>query len=164
MRAEVAQCPVVEYRSERSEGGAGSRPEMSGAGLLELLDERPGDAETVAVFSGDREVTRTALRAAAKALADRLREAGLRPAQPVAVMLPNGPEVVAALFGVWYAGGVYVPINPRVTPAELAHFLDATRPAVLRSTDRSTLPRRRAAPREIPLDGPRPAFRPVHRS
>ena len=55
----------------------------------------------------------------------------MKPGQPVAVMLENGPEVVAAMFGVWYAGAVYVPINPRVTPSELDHYLPATRPALL---------------------------------
>ena len=30
-------------------------------------------------------------------------------------MLPNGADPVAALFGVWRAGGVYVPLNPRLT-------------------------------------------------
>ena len=100
-------------------------------GLLELLDERSGDDMTPAVHSGDREVTRAALRDAALRLAETLRSAGVQAGQPVAVMLPNGPEVVAALFGVWYAGGVYVPINPRVTAAELAHYLQATHPAAL---------------------------------
>ena len=101
------------------------------ASLLDLLEERPDDAETIAVYSGDREVSRAALRAAAQDLAAALTAAGVKPGQPVAVMLENGPEVVAAMFGVWYAGAVYVPINPRVTPAELAHYLSATRPALL---------------------------------
>ncbi len=101
------------------------------ASLLDLLEERPGDAETIAVYSGDREVSRAALRAAAQDLASTLTAAGVKPGQPVAVMLENGPEVVAAMFGVWYAGAVYVPINPRVTASELDHYLTATRPALL---------------------------------
>lgn len=101
------------------------------ASLLDLLDARPDDDTTVAVYSGDREVARTALRDAAQRLATTLREAGVRAGQPVAVMLPNGPEVVAAMFGCWYAGGVYVPLNPRVTGGELAAYLAATKPAVI---------------------------------
>jgi long-chain acyl-CoA synthetase len=101
------------------------------ASLLDLLDERPGDDTTMAVYSGDREVTRSDLRAAARDLATTLTNAGVQPGSPIAVMLPNGPEVVAAMFGAWYAGCVYVPINPRVTPDELAGLLEATRPAVL---------------------------------
>ena len=101
------------------------------ASLLDLLAERPDDDTTMAVYSGDREVTRSVLRGAARRLAFTLQEAGVRPGSPVAVMLPNGPEVVAAMFGVWYAGCVYVPINPRVTPQELTGLLEATSPAVL---------------------------------
>jgi acyl-CoA synthetase (AMP-forming)/AMP-acid ligase II len=111
--------------------------------LLDLLDERPGDDETIAVYSGDREITRQQLRDAAQGLAQALRAAGVQPGQPVAVMLPNGPEVVAALFGAWYARAVYVPINPRVTPAELGQLLEATRPALLvsdRVPDGATVP------------------------
>ena len=33
---------------------------------------------------------------------------------PIGVMLPNDADVVAALFGVWRLGGVYVPLNPRL--------------------------------------------------
>ena len=31
----------------------------------------------------------------------------------VGVLLPDGVDLVAALFAVWRAGGVYVPLNPR---------------------------------------------------
>ncbi len=46
-------------------------------------------------------------------------------------MLPNGPEVVAAMFGCWFAGCVYVPINPRAATLELHSLLAAVRPAAL---------------------------------
>ncbi len=45
-------------------------------------------------------------------------------------MLPNA-DVVAALFGVWRAGGVYVPLNPRLGGSDLAHVLEAVDPAVI---------------------------------
>jgi long-chain acyl-CoA synthetase len=47
-----------------------------------------------------------------------LRSLGLAPGTAVAVML-TGPEAVAALFGVWRAGLVHVPLNPRLTDAEI---------------------------------------------
>ncbi len=103
--------------------------------LLDLLEERPGDDTTAAVYCGPREVTRSGLRAAARDLAAQLRAAGVQPGSAIAVMLPNGLEVVAAMFGCWYAGCVYVPINPRATPAELAAYLAATRPAMLIAPD-----------------------------
>ena len=51
-------------------------------------------------------------------------------------MLPNA-EVVAALFGVWRAGGVYVPLNPRLGASDLAHVVEAVEPSIIVTT-RST--------------------------
>jgi acyl-CoA synthetase (AMP-forming)/AMP-acid ligase II len=102
--------------------------------LTDLLEPRADDATTPAVYFRDRVLTRDALRAGARSLADRLLAAGLTPGQPVAVMLPNGPEVIAAMFGCWLAGGVYVPINSRLTTAEVAHMTDAVQPAIVVTT------------------------------
>ncbi|MDQ1432607.1 MAG: hypothetical protein QOF40_3209 [Actinomycetota bacterium] len=99
--------------------------------LADVLDARDDDDTTVAVYTSTEEVTRAELRARAEALASVLRAAGLRPGQPVGVMLPNGPDIVAALFGIWYAGGVYVPLNPRLSADELAHVIAADRPAAI---------------------------------
>ena len=40
-------------------------------------------------------------------------------------------NVVAALFGIWFAGGVYVPLNPRLSADELAHVIAEDRPAAI---------------------------------
>ncbi|GAA4972385.1 hypothetical protein GCM10023205_43160 [Yinghuangia aomiensis] len=99
--------------------------------LTALLDPRPGDTGTVAIHSEAREVTRAELRVGALALADRLRAVGVRPGQAVAVMSADGADTVAALFGVWFAEAVYVPLNPRLTDRELAHVLGEVRPAAI---------------------------------
>jgi long-chain acyl-CoA synthetase len=99
--------------------------------LADVLGARDDDATTVAVYTTVEEVTRAELRARAEALAAVLRHAGLRPGQPVGVMLPNGTDIVAALFGIWFAGGVYIPLNPRLSPDELAHVVAADRPAAI---------------------------------
>src|SRR5207253_5491000 len=41
------------------------------------------------------------------------------------------PELVSAIAGVWLAGGVHVPVNPRHPYAEVAAVIETTRPAVL---------------------------------
>jgi long-chain acyl-CoA synthetase len=105
--------------------------------LTELLEPRTDDATTVAVYTANEEITRAELRARAEALGSVLRDAGLRTGQAVGVMLPNGPDVVAALFGVWYAGGVYVPLNPRLSDDEVAHVLASDRPAAILTDDTS---------------------------
>ncbi len=56
-------------------------------------------------------------------MADALRGLGAAPGSPVAVLL-RGPEAVAALFGVWRAGLVHVPVNPRLTDAELGRLVE----------------------------------------
>jgi acyl-CoA synthetase (AMP-forming)/AMP-acid ligase II len=99
--------------------------------LTDLLAEREGDAETLAVYCGGRSVTRTQLRESAQELAATLQGLGLTAGQPVAVMLPNGPEVVAAMFGTWLAGGVYVPLNPRLADREIQHYIESVRPAAV---------------------------------
>jgi acyl-CoA synthetase (AMP-forming)/AMP-acid ligase II len=98
--------------------------------LTDLLDPRPDDDTTAAVYFRDQVITRKRLRTSARSLADRLVAAGLRPGQPVAVMLPNGPDIIAAMFGCWLAGGVYVPVNSRLTASEVEHMTDAVKPAI----------------------------------
>lgn len=68
------------------------------------------------------------VRALAHGVAHGLR---IEPGQAVAVQLPNGPELVATMVGVWLAGGVHVPVNPRLPEREVDGVLAATRPAAL---------------------------------
>jgi long-chain acyl-CoA synthetase len=102
--------------------------------LADVLDPRDDDATEVAVYTTTEEVTRAELRARAEALTALLRDRGLQPGQAVGVMLPNGSDIVSALFGVWFAGGVYVPLNPRLSNDELAHVVAEDRPAAIVTT------------------------------
>lgn len=69
---------------------------------------------------GDGSVLRYAdLAERAAAVATRLRAAGLRRHEPVHVQVSNQPLDIAALLGVWQAGGVAVPVH-RSTPAAVA--------------------------------------------
>lgn len=77
----------------------------------------PGD--DVAVYAGDEVVSRSELVARADAVASSL---DIAPGEPVEVRLPNGVDLVATMFGVWKAGGVYVPVNPRLTESEVARI------------------------------------------
>lgn len=99
--------------------------------LVELLDAVDGDDSAVAVFAGDVELTRAELRTDAADLAAELTAAGVAPGQAVAVMLLSRAEAMSALFGCWLAGAVFVPLNPRLTDAEVAHVLDTVGPAAV---------------------------------
>ncbi|MGZ4683009.1 MAG: class I adenylate-forming enzyme family protein [Acidimicrobiales bacterium] len=93
-----------------------------------------GDGTDVLVHFGDRSWTRDDIRGRADALAEALVEVGIDAGAAVGVMLPNGPDPVAALFGVWRAGGVYVPLNPRLARDEVDHILASVDPAAVVTT------------------------------
>ncbi len=55
--------------------------------------------------------------------ADWLRSRGLRPGDPVGIMLPNVPHFPVFYYGVLRAGGTVVPMNPLLKAREVAHYL-----------------------------------------
>jgi long-chain acyl-CoA synthetase len=52
-----------------------------------------------------------------------LRARGLRPGDPVGIMLPNVPHFPVFYYGALRAGGVVVPMNPLLKAREVAHYL-----------------------------------------
>jgi long-chain acyl-CoA synthetase len=52
-----------------------------------------------------------------------LRARGLRPGDPVGIMLPNVPQFPVCYFGVLRAGGAVVPMNPLLKSREVTHYL-----------------------------------------
>jgi len=75
--------------------------------------------ESIALSGADLALTYNELAQRAHLLARRLREAGSRAQEPIHVLVSNQPLDVAALMGVWLAGGVAVPVH-RTTPAAVA--------------------------------------------
>jgi long-chain acyl-CoA synthetase len=99
--------------------------------LADLLfaPENRVDAAAPVVHAGGAAHSWADVRERADAVAVDLAAAGVGPGLAVGVALPNGVELIATLFGVWRAGAVYVPINPRYTADEVAHVLGSTAPA-----------------------------------
>jgi long-chain acyl-CoA synthetase len=52
-----------------------------------------------------------------------LRERGLKPGDPVGIMLPNVPSFPVFYYGVLRAGGTVVPMNPLLKAREVTHYL-----------------------------------------
>jgi long-chain acyl-CoA synthetase len=76
-----------------------------------------------AMFWGEAQFTYDQFRAQTLAVANRLRiEFGIQRGDRVGVWLKNCPEFVPAIFGVWQAGAIVVPINNFLKPAEV-HFI-----------------------------------------
>ncbi|MCU1352273.1 MAG: fadD 1 [Acidimicrobiales bacterium] len=96
--------------------------------LADLLIDHPFTDAEVLLSTVDRTVTAGEARSSARRLAEQLGDLGGR---GVAVQLPNGPELVSTMVGVWLAGGVHIPVNPRLPAAEVAAVLAETGPAAL---------------------------------
>ena len=56
-----------------------------------------------------------------------LLDEGVRPEERVLVALPDGPEYVAAFFGILRAGAVVVMVNPDLRPQQIRYFYEYTR-------------------------------------
>ena len=110
------------------------------SGLADLLLESGPDtnADDVLVHDAAGTTTRAELTAFAFEVRDVLRRAEVTRGTAVAVMLGNRAETVAALFGVWALGAVYVPVNPRLTDREITLLLDAVAPAAVITTASSS--------------------------
>ena len=100
--------------------------------LSALLLDHPFADDQGLLFTIDRSMTAGEARERVHALVPQLK---VEPGQAVAVMLPNGPELVCAMTAIWEAGGVYVPVNPRLPQAEVDQVLADTQPALLVTED-----------------------------
>lgn len=60
-----------------------------------------------------------------------LTDMGLSPGDRVAILMTNAVEYLEAMFGVWHAGLVVVPINARLHPDEIAYIVEASGAAVI---------------------------------
>jgi long-chain acyl-CoA synthetase len=84
---------------------------------------RPGDP---AIADGERVHASWATFAArtAGAAAGLRDDLGLSPGDRVAIVMRNRPEYLEALYGIWHAGLVAVPVNARLHREEIAYILE----------------------------------------
>jgi fatty-acyl-CoA synthase len=83
-----------------------------------------------AVEMGDLRLTYAELNARANQLANALRDKGVQPGDRVAIMSENSLEFVVVTFATAKVGAVFVPLNFRYGPHELAYVLSEVCPAV----------------------------------
>ena len=117
------------------------------ASLGELLLR--GEPDDVVVNLDEVATTRAELRALVDERTSALRGASLERCA-IGVLGPNVPATIAAWFAVWNVSGAFVPLNPRVPPAERERAIESAGvAAVLEVSPPSLRPLRPAAPREI---------------
>ncbi|GAB4588010.1 non-ribosomal peptide synthetase [Nocardia sp. IFM 10818] len=68
--------------------------------------------DAIVLASGDIEWTAAEFGSHVNRLANYLRANGIRPDSVVGVALPRSAEFVVALFAIWQAGGIYLPLDP----------------------------------------------------
>ena len=90
-----------------------------------------GDDDRVALIHEARRIAYSDFRALVHSQASALHAAGLQRGDRVAVLLPKSIEECAAIFAVSRAGGVCVPVNPLLRPAQVRHILDDSGAVIL---------------------------------
>lgn len=70
------------------------------------------------------EFTNVQIQKKANALANALKEAGVRPGDVVAVVLPNGPAVAIVFTAIFKMGAVFLPVIFALTAAEIRYILE----------------------------------------
>lgn len=88
---------------------------------------REGRGDRTAIVMDDRRLTYREVQRLAHRFGNALRAKGVAPEQRVIIALPDGPEYVAALFGILEIGAVVVMVNPGLKAEEIAYFFEYTR-------------------------------------
>jgi fatty-acyl-CoA synthase len=79
--------------------------------------------DRVALVFGDRSITYAELHDRVARLADRLRVVGIGPGDRVGYLGPNHPAFVETMFATYAVGGIFVPLNFRLTASEIDYQL-----------------------------------------
>lgn len=88
--------------------------------------------DAVAVSAGEVTLTYRELDERANRWAHRLIGLGVRPTEPVAVLMTRSPELIVAILAVLKAGAVYLPLHSAYPVARMQRILDAAgRPVLL---------------------------------
>lgn len=110
---------------------------------------REGRARRTAIRTDQGTLTYGDVQALANRYGNVLRDAGVQPEQRVIIALPDGPDYVAALFGVLKIGAVVVMVNPHLRRQEVAYFYGYTR-ATAALVHRDTADAFRGAAGDVP--------------
>ncbi len=105
---------------------------MTYPSLVALFEESVRAApRKVATLCRDHTLTYAELHGIANRLANSLTTLGVEPGDRVAVMLPNGPDFIAAYYATLRLGGIVVPINTLLREIEVTYELQDSEAKVL---------------------------------
>ncbi|MFS2281177.1 long-chain-fatty-acid--CoA ligase [Microbacterium sp. OR21] len=111
--------PPRPWTASYAEGVPEDLPEVTGS-LIDIVDASVRDyPDAPALQFFGRETTYRDMQDAIERAAAGLRDLGLGPGDPVAIVLPNCPQHIIAFYAVLRLGAVVVEHNPLYTPREL---------------------------------------------
>ena len=120
------------------------------ARFAEMVERKPHRA---AVVDGDRSVSYLELDSLATRMAARLSVLDPDPGLPVALVMPQNIESIAAMLGVLRTGLFYCALEESMPPARLKHILSDLEPSVVLAYGRSAVQlARRLAPQATIID------------
>src|SRR5579863_7557381 len=104
-----------------------------GAALRDALEHWPNE---VCLIESDRNREKTRLtysdfKESARPLARALQDADLKAGDRAAIIMTNQSKWLMSAYAIFYAGGVLVPLDYKLTPDEQWHLLDHSRAIVL---------------------------------
>jgi acyl-CoA ligase (AMP-forming) (exosortase A-associated) len=88
-----------------------------------LLEQANRSPHKPVIVEGDRSCSYDELAARARHLAAQLHRRGLEPGDRVSIYLDKTTSSVVALYGVWLAGGVAVPVNEGLRSRQVEHIV-----------------------------------------
>ncbi len=101
-----------------------SYPQLPAWGYLQRTADSHGSR--VACHYYEQQLTYAELYESARKMADVLVKMGIQPGDRVGVLLPNTPEMLIALNGIWMAGAVVVAVSPLMVTGEVSPLLRST--------------------------------------
>jgi len=91
---------------------------------------REGRGDRTALQTDAGRLSYREVQALANRYASVISSAGVKPEQRVIIALPDGPDYVAALFGILKIGAVVVMVNPELKPDAIEYFFEYSRATV----------------------------------
>ena len=91
-----------------------------------LVDTAARHPETIACCYYNQRLTWNEVADRSRRTASALRELGVQSGDRIGILMPNIPECLIALNGIWMAGGVAVALSPLSVPSEISRLLERT--------------------------------------
>lgn len=101
--------------------------------LFELQAEKSPD--TTALIYGSKSITYRELNEKANRVARLIRGEGVKPDQPVGIMVQRGLHTLVGILGILKAGAAYIPIDPMYPPARVSYMLKHSEAGILVTED-----------------------------